>query len=46
MSDASLFVLVPWIVFAGGLATVMLLAFTGDRRRDRLLRRCRRRLRR
>ncbi|HUZ25103.1 MAG TPA: hypothetical protein VMV07_15210 [Streptosporangiaceae bacterium] len=46
MSDVGLFVLVPWVVFAGGVVTVMLLAFAREgrgvrlqRRRDRLRRR-------
>jgi peptidoglycan biosynthesis protein MviN/MurJ (putative lipid II flippase) len=46
VSNGDLLVMLPWFLFAVGLATVMLLAFTRDRRRDSQLRRRRSRPRR
>jgi hypothetical protein len=43
VSGADVLMLLPWLAFGGGLATVVLLAFTGDRRLDRLRNRLRRR---
>jgi hypothetical protein len=38
MTDSDLLVLAPWVVFAGGVITLMVLAITRDRRRSRALR--------
>jgi hypothetical protein len=36
MTDSDLLVLAPWVVFAGGVITLMVLAITRERRRNRL----------
>ncbi|HEY5357926.1 MAG TPA: hypothetical protein VIJ82_09610 [Streptosporangiaceae bacterium] len=41
MSGADMLMLLPWLAFGGGVATVVVLAFSRDRRLDRLLRRSR-----
>jgi hypothetical protein len=38
VTDSDLLVLAPWIVFAGGVVTLMVLAITRERRRGRVSR--------
>jgi hypothetical protein len=38
LSDSDLLVLAPWVVFAGGVVTLMVLAITRERRRHRFVR--------
>ena len=38
MTDSDLLVLAPWVLFAGGVITVMVLAITRERRRGRVMR--------
>ena len=39
VTDSDLLILAPWVIFAGGLITLMVLAVTRDRRRSRVTRR-------
>jgi hypothetical protein len=38
VSDSDLLVLAPWVLFAGGVVTLMVLAITRERRRNRIIR--------
>jgi len=38
VSDSDLLVLAPWVLFAGGVVTLMVLAITRERRRSRIIR--------
>ncbi|MGH3399717.1 MAG: hypothetical protein ACRDPO_34030 [Streptosporangiaceae bacterium] len=38
MTDSDLLLLAPWVVFAGGVITLMVLAVTRERRRSRIVR--------
>ena len=38
MTDSDLLVLAPWVLFAGGVITLMVLAVTRERRRSRIIR--------
>jgi hypothetical protein len=38
VTDSDLLVLAPWVLFAGGVVTLMVLAITRERRRSRIIR--------